>query len=236
MQRLTRLRSRAQALGRLAASVTAASIAAVTSAQLLVARVPGGRAAPFAAAALALFVIAVPSMAAAQIHWARAVAGAVRLENELFARVCAPPAARRAACRLLAAAGWGIMLLLGLTLPRLLSESGLYGVASSARRGAEAAAYAAYAAGAGFAIWWIKDVAAGAVHALRGSPAPGDPWDPGSPVGARRGAGLCAGAALAVAALIAARAHLWNPSAMLVFGLLFGTLAALIAWNIVTGE
>ncbi|GII92033.1 hypothetical protein [Sinosporangium siamense] len=234
--RLARVRAGARASGRVAVSVLAGSVGVMAAVQMIAARVPGGGAAPFAVVALALAVAAVPALAVTQIRWGRAARGAARLERELFAREPARLGARRVASRLLTAAGWGVALLLALALPRLLAEAGLPGVAEPARHAAATVGAAGVTAGAGFVLWWMRDAWVVALRAMRGAPPPGDPWDPGYEEADSSGAVLSFGAVSAVTALVAGRAHLWVPSTVLIYALLFGALAALIAWNIVTGE
>ncbi|GAA2359235.1 hypothetical protein GCM10010404_10580 [Nonomuraea africana] len=216
------LRAHARSARRLAVAVLVASIASLATAQMLAERAPtreGTR--PFAWLALAVLALAVPAMALTQAVWG-ARSRAVRLrEQALYARPSSGP--RHAACRLGVAAGWALTLLLGFTVPRLFMESALYGLAGATSQAIEVVALAGFAAGVFFAIWWTRDAL---VHRTA---SPSDPWDPGRQErgGERRAA--WAGAATATFALVAARAHLWEPGTWLLYALFGVTLACLLA-------
>lgn len=216
------LRAHARSARRLAVAVLVASIASLATAQMLAERAPtreGTR--PFAWLALAVLALAVPAMALTQAAWgARSRRVRVR-EQALYAKVSSGP--RQAASRLGIAAGWAVTLLLGFTVPRLFRESALYGLATAMSQAIEVVALAGLAAAVFFAIWWMRDTLA---HAAA---SPGDPWDPGHRGPGRERRPAWAGAAAATCALVAARAHLWEPATWLLCALLALTLACLLA-------
>ncbi|MFI6595275.1 hypothetical protein ACIBHX_03455 [Nonomuraea sp. NPDC050536] len=227
---VTGLRAQAQSARRTALIALSGSIALITAAQLLAerARTREGTL-PLAVLALGLFLGALPVLAVTQGIWGARARAVRRRELELYS--AARGAWPRLASRLGVAACWAVTLLLGFTVPRLFRESGMYGLAGALTSAADVVAIPAYAAGAFFLLWWGRD-AAMTLARVRSGGAPGDPWDPGSGRRGRGVAALWAGAVLAVTALVAARAHLWEPPTALVYAL----LAAALVLALVTRE
>ncbi|GLW07711.1 hypothetical protein Misp01_28410 [Microtetraspora sp. NBRC 13810] len=232
---LTRLRTRARAARRAALIVLIGAVALLATAQTFAERSPTGQEAG-CVAALAVFFTALPALAATQVLWWSRARAARECARGMFAPETPAPAPLRLLVRLGVAAGWAVTVLLGLALPRLFAESGLYGTAGLLDRAAGPLGLAGYAAGVFFALWWARDVAgmlACAVH-RRGSP--GDPWDPERGPRPRRGTALWAGAVAGTAALLGARAHLWEPGLPALSAVFFGVALALVARMLVTDE
>ncbi|MFI6322206.1 hypothetical protein ACIBG8_32045 [Nonomuraea sp. NPDC050556] len=209
---LAALRSRARAARRLARLTLCGSIALLCCVQLLAERSP---AAELAVLALTVFLMALPVQALTQLAWGVRMRRVRALEVRLYG-VCSTPRWSRLAV----AACWALTLLLGLTVPQQFRRAGLYGFADLAGSALEGLALAACVAGVAFCLWWARDAR---------RPGPCDPWDPGRRSGS--GAGWV-GAALAVAVLVGARAHLWEPPVVLIYAL----LVAAIVCPLVTDE
>lgn len=229
-QAVTGLRAQARTARRTALVALAGSIALLTAAQLLAERARTREdTLPLAVLALGLFLGSLPALSLTQGIWGARARAVRRRELELYS--VARGAWPRLASRLGMAACWAVTLLLGFTVPRLFQESGMYGLAAALAGAADIVAIPAYAATALFLIWWGRDLFRTLARARSGR-APGDPWDPGS---GRRGPGvatLWTGAGLAIAALVAGRAHLWEPPTVLVYAL----LAAALVLALVTDE
>ncbi|MFE3453846.1 hypothetical protein ACFXJ8_33465 [Nonomuraea sp. NPDC059194] len=216
---LLSLRARARSARRFALIALTAAIAAQAATQLLAERAPtreGTR--PLAWLALAVFALAVPALVATQAIWASRARRARERERALYGHPSG--GARHAACRLGMAGGWLVTLLLGFTVPRLFEESALYGTAESLAAALEVVALAGLAVGVLFTMWWTREALASRTRS------PHDPWDPGRV--ATKGPAAWAGAAVATAALVAARAHLWEPATWLVCALLVATLVPVV--------
>ncbi|MEU7892490.1 hypothetical protein AB0B45_06435 [Nonomuraea sp. NPDC049152] len=216
---LTGLRARARSARRSALIALTAAIASLATTQLLAERAPtreGTR--PLAWAALAVFTLAVPALAATQAIWGARAHRVRERERALYGHPSA--GARPSTARLGMAGGWLVTLLLGFTVPRLFQESALYGVAASLAGAIEIVAPAGFAVGVFFALWWTREAFASRTRS------PHDPWDPGQE-GTRRVAAW-AGAAVTTAALVGARAHLWEPATWLVCALLVATLVSVV--------
>ncbi len=216
---LTGLRARARSARRFALIALTVAIAALATTQVLAERAPtreGTR--PLAWLALALFALAVPALAATQAIWGARARRVREGERALYGRPSS--GARRPAVRLGVAGCWLVTLLLGFTVPRLFRESALYGIAESLAGAIGVLAPACLAAGVLFALWWTRETFAGRTRS------PHDPWDPGQE-GTRRVAAW-AGAAVTTAALVGARAHLWEPATWLVCALLVATLVSVV--------
>ncbi|MEU7000534.1 hypothetical protein [Nonomuraea sp. NPDC046570] len=223
---LTALRVKARQARRTALISLTTSIATLPTAQLLAERAPTRETTqPLAILALTLFLLALPAMAITQVLWCRRARRVRARERELFA-ASTPP---RPLPRLALASTWALTLLLGLTIPRLFKEAALYDTADVLVSAGETLTLTGYATGLFFALWWIRD-------ALR-KRSPGDPWDPGEQR-ARRPAStlLWIIAATATTALLAARAHLWEPPTPLLYVLLSGALLSLAVRGLVTDE
>ncbi|MGV9306817.1 hypothetical protein ACWDLG_25895 [Nonomuraea sp. NPDC003727] len=216
---LAGLRGRARSARRSALVALTVAISALATTQLLAERAPtreGTR--PLAWLALAAFALAVPVLAATQAVWAARARRVRRREHALYGRPSAGP--RQSAGRLAVAGGWAVTLLLGVTVPRLFQESALYGLADSLAGALEVAAPACLAAGVCFALWWTREALAGRTGS------PHDPWDPGQARAGRPAA--WAGATVTTAALVAARAHLWEPAGWLVCALMAAALVSVV--------
>lgn len=225
------LRTQARAARRIALIALSGSIALLSSVQMLAERAPTRQETlPLAVLALALFLVALPALAFTQVVWGARMRMVREREHELYAARSAPLA--RVASRLAVAAAWAVTLLLGLTGPRLFRQSGLYGFADTISQAMEVLALTGYVAGVFFAIWWARDALGTLARAGRPGVPPDDPWDPGHGTPRRGGAALWSGAAIAVTALVCARAHLWEPGTLLLFAL----LATALVCPLVTGE
>ncbi|WP_433224431.1 hypothetical protein [Microtetraspora malaysiensis] len=223
--RLAYLRERAAGARRAALLVLGISTTLLVAVQLLAERTETGRAAaPYAVAALVVFAAALPAMTASQVLWGLREQEARVGEREVFA-TRSRPHIRRLLARLSVAACWAVLVLLGLTVPRLFTDAGLYGAADRLADVAETLAMTCYMSGMAFLLWWGKDVI---MAAARRRP-PSDPWDdvPGAyrPL-PRRLPG--AAALLPLLALIGARAHLWTPDTLTVLALAAMALAACV--------
>lgn len=218
-----------------------AAITLLSTAELLAERAPSAvTAVPYTVAALAVFAGALPALAVSQFLWGSRARRARRVERLLFAAGDGPPA-RSLACRPAVALGWAALLLPALTLPRLFAHAGLADLALRLDRSARLLALGCCAAAIGFAVWWLHDLVTVLARARR--PAVRDPWDPGralprSAGRARRAVRLPVGlvALAALLALLAARAHLWDPRAAEVCALAATALTALLVRHIVTRE
>ncbi|MCA2220189.1 hypothetical protein [Nonomuraea aurantiaca] len=228
---LTGLRARARAARRTAIATLSGSLALITFSQSLAERVPArADTLPLAVLALMLFLAALPALALTQTVWGARVRAVRRRERELYASP--PRTPPRALSRLSVGCGWAVTLLLGCTVPRPFRESGLYGFADAMSRVTEALALAGSAAGVCFLVWWARGAGGKPARAGRPGGSPGDPWDPDRLTRRRRGPALHTGAAVAVAALVGARAHLWEPSTLTLSAL----LAAVLVCGVVTDE
>jgi hypothetical protein len=204
---------------------------------MLAERAPAGEAAlPYATTALGTFALAVPALAASQLVWGLRARRSDAFERKLFAGPPHSPPARRAFSRLGVAAGWAVLVLLGLTLPPLFCTSGLYSAAVPLAGAARPLAMGGCTAAVCFTAWWAREVAVTLALAMRPGGAPRDPWDPDR--GGRRagGAVFWAAAAACAAALLGARAHLWEPGVPVLYALIGVTLAALVACTLVTDQ
>lgn len=230
-QELAGLRARARTARRRAFVALSASIALLATAQLLADRAQTReQTLPLAVLSLVVFAAAVPALAITQYVWGTHARHVHRKERELYA---APRTGRvRPLSRLAVACCWAVTLLLGWTAPRLFREAALYGFADSLGRATEALALMSLATGVLFVLWWARDALGTLARALRSGGSPGDPWDPGRGARRREGAALWTGAAVAVAALVGARAHLWEPATVVVYTL----LTAALVCGVVTDE
>ena len=231
-QELAGLRAQARSARRGALVALTASIALLTTAQLLADRAATKeQTLPLAVLSLAVFTAALPAMAITQYVWGARARRVRDRERELYATAFSGRA--RALARLAVAGCWAVTLLLGWTVPRLFDQAAQYGVAGTLSAVIEATAPVAVAAGVLFLLWWGRDVALTVARALRsGGGAPGDPWDPGRGMRRREGTLLWTGAAVAIAALLGARAHLWEPAT----GIVYGLLTAALVCGVVTDE
>ena len=143
----------------------------------------------------------------------------------------------RALSRLGAGCGWAVTLLLGCTVPRPFRESGLYGLAHALGQVTEGLALVGSAAGVCFMVWWAGE--AWGASACR--PTGWITWRSVGPRPARASAKkpdapdeprLRVGAGVAVAGLVGARAHLWEPTTVTLYAL----LAAVLVCGVVTDE
>ncbi|MGW0806364.1 hypothetical protein [Nonomuraea sp. NPDC002799] len=213
------VRARAGSARRCALVALSASIALLATAQVLADRAATReQTLPLAIMSLAVFVIALPAMAATQYLWGARARVVRRRERELYADV--PSGRGRALWRLLVAGGWVVTLLLGWTAPRFFRQAAWYASADILTRAADTLAVLSFAAGVLFLLWWARDALRMLARVRRPGGSPGDPWDPGRGPRSREGAVLWTGAAVAVAALVGARAHLWEPSTAVVYALL----------------
>ncbi|GLW96629.1 hypothetical protein [Microtetraspora sp. NBRC 16547] len=222
--RLTLLRERAAGARRSALLTLGISTTLLVTVQLLAERADTGRAAaPYAVAALVLFAVTLPALTASQVLWGIREQEARSGEREVFATRSRPDT-RRLLTRLAVAACWAVVVLLGLTLPRLFTDAGLYGAADRLGSAAETLAMTCYMGGMAFLLWWGRDVI---VAAARRQPPP-DPWNDAAP-SRPRARRLPSTAAITLAlALISARAHLWAPHTVTVLALAAVALAACV--------
>nr|SBO99131.1 hypothetical protein BN4615_P8647 [Nonomuraea gerenzanensis] len=230
-QEVAGLRATARAARRGALVALTASIALLTTVQLLADRAATReQTLPLAVLSLALFVAALPVMAITQYVWGTRARLVRRRERELYA---APRSGRlRPLTRLAVAACWTVTLLLGWTVPRLFRDAALPAFADALSWAAEALSVVSVAAGVLFLLWWARDAAGMLARALRSGGSPGDPWDPGAGTRPGAGAALWTGAAVAVVALLGARAHLWEPAT----GVVYALLTAALVCGVVTDE
>ncbi|WP_433431182.1 hypothetical protein [Nonomuraea sp. CA-141351] len=230
-QELTELRATARAARRRAFVALSAAIALLATAQLLADRAPTKeQTLPLAVLSLAVFMMALPALAITQYVWGACARLVHQRERELYA--VARSGWARPLSRLAVACGWAVTLLLGWTAPHFFREAALYAFADALAWAAEALAVTSLAAGVLFVLWWARDAVGMLVRALRPGGSPGDPWDPGRGACPREGAALWTGAAVAVAALVGARAHLWEPGTAVIYALLTVALVC----GVVTGE
>ncbi|MEV0380966.1 hypothetical protein [Nonomuraea sp. NPDC050643] len=230
-QEVAGLRAGARAARRRAFVALCASIALLTTAQLLADRAATReQALPLAILSLAIFGAALPALAVTQYVWGTRARRVRRRERELYA--VARSGRTRPLSRLAVAGGWAATLLLGWTVPRLFRDAALYSFADALSWAVEALAVISAAAGVLFLLWWARDALGILARALRSGGSPGDPWDPGHGARPREGAALWTGAAVAVAALLGARAHLWEPAT----GVIYALLTAALVCGVVTDE
>ncbi|TMR99316.1 hypothetical protein [Nonomuraea basaltis] len=230
-QELAGLRARTRSARRAALVALCASITLPATAQLLADRATSReQMLPLAVLSLAVFAAALPTLAITQYVWGARARLVHRRERELYA--VAPSERARPLSRMGLAGGWAVTLLLGCAAPRFFREAALYGLADALGRAAEAIAVAGLVAGVSFLIWWARDALGMLARARRSGGSPGDPWDPGPGARPRAGAVLWTGAAVAVAALLGARAHLWEPAT----GVIYGLLTAALVCGVVTDE
>ncbi|KAB8192220.1 hypothetical protein FH608_026365 [Nonomuraea phyllanthi] len=230
-QELAGLRARARTARRRAFVALSASLALLTSAQLLADRAQSReQALPLAVLSLAVFVVALPALAITQYAWGARARLVRERERELYAVVHSGRA--RPFTRLAVAGCWAVTLLLGWTAPRFFRQAALDSFADVLSWIAEALAVVSVAVGVSFALWWARDAVGMLARRLRSGGSPGDPWDPGPAARPREGAALWAGAAVAVAALVGARAHLWEPAT----GIVYALLTAALVCGVVTDE
>lgn len=234
---MTGLRARARAARRTAIVTLSCSLALIAFSQSLAERAPAGEETlPLAVLALTLFLTALPALAVTQAVWGARMRAVRRGEHELYASPPGTPL--RALSRLGAGCGWAVTLLLGCTVPRPFRESGLYGLAHALGQVTEGLALVGSAAGVCFMVWWAREAWGQPARVGRPGGSPGDPWDPDrlarrrkSPT-LRTSLGLRVGAGVAVAGLVGARAHLWEPATVTLYAL----LAAVLVCGVVTGE
>ncbi|TDD02126.1 hypothetical protein E1292_24230 [Nonomuraea deserti] len=229
------LRARARAARHRAFVALSASIAVLTTAQLLADRAPTReQTAPLAVLSLVALAAALPAMTATQYAWGVRARLVRWREHELYG--AARSGGTRPFSRLAIAAGWAVTLLLGGTTPGFFDQAALYAVADDLSWAVEALAVTTCGAGVLFLLWWARDALGLLARARRSGASPGDPWDPGHGprprAAALRTGALWAGAAVAVAALLAARAHLWEPATAAVYAL----LTAALVLGVVTDE
>ncbi|MEV4803434.1 hypothetical protein AB0K18_25810 [Nonomuraea sp. NPDC049421] len=230
-QELAGLRARARSARRGALVALTASIALLTTAQLLADRAATReQTLPLAVLSLAVFAAALPAMAITQYVWGARARRVREREHELYAAAFSGRA--RPLARLAVAGCWAVTLLLGWTVPRLFGQAAQYGLADALSAVTDAMAWASMGAGALFLPWWARDAALTVTRVLRAGGSPGDPWDPGRSARPREGAMLWTGAAVAIAALLGARAHLWEPAT----GIVYGLLTTALVCGVVTDE
>ncbi|MFC4009650.1 hypothetical protein ACFOY2_20655 [Nonomuraea purpurea] len=225
------LRARARNARRSALVALSTSIALQATAQLLADRAATReQTLPLAVLSLAVFVVALPTLAATQYVWGARARHVRRRERELYADV--PSGRVRPLSRICVACCWAVTLLLGWTSPRFFRQAAWYAFADALNWAAEALAVLSLSAGVLFLLWWAREALEMLTRVRRPGGSPGDPWDPGS--GARRGEGavLWTGAIVAVAALVGARAHLWEPAT----GVVYGLLTVALVCGVVTDE
>lgn len=230
-QELAVLRARARAARRGTLVALTACLALLSATQVLADRAPTrDQTLPLAALSLAVFAAALPTLAITQYVWGARARRVRRRECELYA--AARSGRARPLSRLGIAAGWAVTLLLGCTAPRFFYEAARYDLARTLSWAAEAIALTGLAAGVCFLLWWARDALGMLARAWRSGGSPGDPWDPGPGARPRGGAALWTGATVAVAALVGARAHLWEPDT----GLVYALLTAALVCGVVTDE
>ncbi|WP_043613941.1 hypothetical protein [Nonomuraea candida] len=228
---LAGLRARARAARRGALVTLTASIALLTTAQLLADRAATReQTLPLAVLSLGVFAVALPAMAITQYVWGVRARLVRRRERELYS--IAPSGAARLLTRPALACAWAVTLLLGWTVPRFFRHAALPAFADALSGAAEVLSVLSVAAGVLFVLWWARDAVGMLARALRSGGSPGDPWDPGHGARPREGAALWTGAAIAVVALLGARAHLWEPAT----GLVYALLTAALVLGVVTDE
>jgi hypothetical protein len=225
------LRARARAARRAVFVALTGSIALLATAQVLADRAPTReQTLPLALLSLLVFAVALPTLAITQFVWGARARLVRRRERELYA---VPPSARwRPLSRLGLACGWSALLLLGCTAPRQFRQAALYSFADALSWAVEAVMLLGFAAGVSFLLWWARDALGIVARVRRSGGSPGDPWDPGRGTRPRGSAALWTGAAAAVAALLGARAHLWEPA----MGVIYALLAAALVCGVVTDE
>ncbi|MFB4281824.1 hypothetical protein ACBJ59_41495 [Nonomuraea sp. MTCD27] len=230
-QEVAGLRARARTARRGALVALSASIALLATAQLLADRAATREhALPLAVLSLAVFAAALPALAITQYAWGARARLVRQRERELYA--AARSGRARPLTRLAVACGWAVTLLLGWTAPRFFREAAMYAFADALTWAVEALSVISVAAGVLFLLWWARDALGILARALRSGGSPGDPWDPGHGARPREGAALWTGAAVAVAALLGARAHLWEPAT----GVIYALLTAALVCGVVTDE
>ncbi|MBF8190472.1 hypothetical protein ITP53_33115 [Nonomuraea sp. K274] len=230
-QEVAGLRAGTRSARRGALLALVASLAVLTTAQLLADRAPtSARALPLAILSLAVFTATLPTLAATQYVWGSRARRLRRRESELYAATSSGWA--RPLSRLCVAAGWALTLLLGCTTPGFFRDAAPHAFADALSRTAETLAVVGSVAGVLFLLWWARDALGMLARARRSEGSPGDPWDPGHGTRRRGGAALWAGAAMAVVALLGARAHLWEPAT----GLVYALLTAALVCGVVTDE
>ncbi|MEO3869087.1 hypothetical protein ABGB18_09680 [Nonomuraea sp. B12E4] len=228
---VARLRSGARAARRGSLVALFTSIALLATVQLLADRaLTREQTLPLAVLSLAVFAAALPTLALTQYVWGRRARRVRRRERELY--TAAPTGWTRALSRLGVAAGWAVTLLLGWTAPRQFRQAALYAFADALSWAVEALAVLSCAAGVLFLAWWARDTLGTLTRAARPGGSPGDPWDPGHGTRQPVDPVLWAGAAVAVGALLGARAHLWEPAT----GLVYALLTAALVCTVVTDE
>jgi hypothetical protein len=227
-QAVAGLRARARAARRIALIALTGSIALLCAAQLLAERAATKQEAlPAAGLALAVFLGALPSLVITQAIWAARARETRRREHELYAAPAASPL--RPLGRLAMACGWALVVLLGGALPRLFADAGRHALAAVLAGAVTVAGIAACSvAGVCSCLWWARDARGMPMRASRSGGSPGDPWDPGPGARRRRGAVLRTGAAVAVAALLGARAHFWTLPTPMIYALLVATFACIV--------
>ncbi|MGA5762711.1 hypothetical protein [Nonomuraea bangladeshensis] len=227
---LAALRAGARAARHRACIALVASLALLAAAQVLADRSAREHAPALAVVSLAIFAAALPALGVTQCMWGLR-ARRVRLrERELYA--VSRSGRARPLTRLAVAAGWAVTLLLGGSLPQLLRRAGYESAATVLTWTVEASVMIGLAAGVSFLLWWARDSTGMPARAPRPGGSPGDPWDPGPGARPRTGAALWTGATLAVAALVGARAHLWEPAT----GWVYTLLTAALVCGVVTDE
>ncbi|NUP64875.1 MAG: hypothetical protein HOW71_22205 [Nonomuraea sp.] len=228
---LAGLRASARAARRAVFVALSTSIALLTAAQILADRAPSReQTAPLAVLSLAVLAGALPALAITQLVWGLRARRVRRRERELYA--VPPSARRRALSRLGLVCGWSVLLLLGRTAPLQFREAALYAFADTLTWALDSLMLIGLAAGVSFLIWWARDALGTVARAGRPGGSPGDPWDPGRGTRPRGGAALWTGVAVTVAALLGARAHLWEPATPVVYAL----LTAALVCGVVTDE
>ncbi|MEV4554827.1 hypothetical protein [Nonomuraea wenchangensis] len=227
---LAELRAGARAARHRACIALVASLALLAAAQVLADRSAREHAPTLAAVSLAIFAAALPALGVTQWMWGLRARRVRRREHELYA--AARSGRARPLTRLAVAAGWAVTLLLGGSLPQLLRRAGLETAATVLTWAVEASVMIGLAAGVSFLLWWARESTGMVTRAPRPGGSPGDPWDPGPGARPRTGAALWTGATLAVAALVGARAHLWEPAT----GWVYALLTAALVCGVVTDE
>ncbi len=229
------LRARAGAARRAACACLMAVLALLPAAGLLADRAgTAQQALPPAVLSLAVFLGGLPALAVTQAVWGARAELLRRRERELYG--VARSARLWPLTRPAVALGWAVTLLLGCTVPGLFRAAGRDALAGTLSWVIETTATALAAAGAVAGVWllfsWAREAAGMRTRAGRPGGSPGDPWDPGPGARPHGTAALWACAAAADVGLVAARAHLWEPST----GLVCALLAAALACAVVTDE